>query len=102
MTDQRRANLPHLFPKNTSSTDPFTSHRVPVRQAPLPDRDRAQHGNALQGQIQQLRPIAEQAKEAQQALGIQDGIGLRIQFESFNDVKLAFESLANKPKDGLK
>ena len=69
-----------------------------VRQAPLPDRDRAQHGNALQGQIQQLRPIAEQAKEAQQALGIQDGIGLRIQFESFNDVKLAFESLANKPK----
>lgn len=98
MTDQRRANLPHLFPKNTSSTDPFTSHRVPVRQAPLPDRDRAQHGNALQGQIQQLRPIAEQAKEAQQALGIQDGIGLRIQFESFNDVKLAFESLANKPK----
>lgn len=98
MTDQRRANLPHLFPKNTSSTDPFTSHRVPVRQAPLPDRDRAQHGNALQGQIQQLRPIAEQAKEAQQALGIQDGIGFRIQFESFNDVKLAFESLANKPK----
>ncbi|MEJ3589848.1 S8 family peptidase [Pseudomonas bubulae] len=98
MTDQRRANLPHLFPQNTSSLEPFTSHRVVVRTSPLPERDRAQHGNALQGQIQQLRPIAEQAKEAQQALGIQDGIGLRIQFESFNDVKLAFESLANKPK----
>lgn len=97
MTDQRSKNLPHLFPQNTSSIEPFTSPRIVVRTAPIPDRGRAQHGNALLGQIQQLRPIAEQAKEAQQALGIQDGLGLRIQFESFNDAKLAFESLANKP-----
>jgi len=98
MTDQRQANLPHIFPQNTSTKEPFTSHRVIVRSAPLPDRDRAQHGSTLQGQVQQLQPMAEQAKVEQQALGIQDGIGLRVQFESFNDVKLAFESLANKPQ----
>jgi hypothetical protein len=98
MTDQRRENLPHLFPQNTSSPEPFTSHRVPVRPPPLPVRDRALHGNALREQLQQIRPIAEQAKEEQAALGIQDGAGLRVQFESFDDVKLAFESLANKPK----
>lgn len=98
MTDQRRENLPHLFPQNTSSPEPFTSHRVPVRPPPLPVRDRALHGNALREQLQQIRPIAEQAKEEQAALGIQDGVGLRVQFESFDDVKLAFESLANKPK----
>lgn len=97
MTDQRKENLPHLFPQNTASTDPFTSHRIVVRPPPIPDRGRAQHGNALLGQIQQLKPIAEHAKEAQRALGIQDGLGLRIQFESFNDARLAFESLANKP-----
>lgn len=96
MSDQRKENLPHLFPQNTSSIEAFTSPRVVVKKAPLPDRDRAIHGAALLGQIQQLRPIAEQAKEAQQALGIQDGLGIRIQFESFNDAKLAFESLANK------
>ncbi|WP_235668346.1 S8 family peptidase [Pseudomonas coronafaciens] len=55
------------------------------------------HGNALREQLQQLRPVAEQAKEEQAALGIQDGVGLRVQFESFDDIKLAFESLANKP-----
>ncbi|WP_448675794.1 S8 family peptidase [Pseudomonas sp. LY-1] len=98
MTDQRRENLPHLFPQNTSSPEPFTSHRVPVRPPPLPVRDRALHGNSLREQLQQIRPIAEQAKEEQAALGIQDGVGLRVQFESFADVKLAFESLANKPK----
>lgn len=98
MTDQRRENLPHLFPQNTSSPEPFTSHRVPVRPPPLPVRDRALHGNALREQLQQIRPIAEQAKEEQAALGILDGVGLRVQFESFDDVKLAFESLANKPK----
>ena len=98
MTDQRRENLPHLFPQNTSSPEPFTSHRVPVRPPALPVRDRALHGNALRELIQQLRPIAQQAKEEQAALGIQDGVGLRVQFESFDDVKLAFESLANKPK----
>ncbi|WP_231993436.1 S8 family peptidase [Pseudomonas syringae] len=52
----------------------------------------------MREQLQQIRPIAEQAKEEQAALGIQDGGGLRVQFESFDDVKLAFESLANKPK----
>ncbi|WP_235811234.1 S8 family peptidase [Pseudomonas syringae group genomosp. 3] len=55
------------------------------------------HGNALREQLQQLRPVAEQAKEEQVALGIQDGVGLRVQFKSFDDIKLAFESLANKP-----
>ncbi|WP_232002875.1 S8 family peptidase [Pseudomonas cerasi] len=55
------------------------------------------HGNALREQLQQLRPVAEQAKEEQAALGIQNGVGLRVQFESFDDIKLAFESLANKP-----
>lgn len=98
MTDQRRENLPHLFPQNTSFAEPFTSHRVPVRPPPLPARDRAMHGNALREQLQQLRPVAEQAKEERAALGIQDGVGLRVQFESFDDIKLAFESLANKPK----
>ncbi|WP_194288763.1 hypothetical protein [Pseudomonas helleri] len=98
MMDQRKENLPHLFPKNTSTSEPYKSHNIKIKRSPLPTRERIQHGSSLREQLKQIQPVALEAKEAQIALGIKDGIGLRIQFESFTDVKLAFESLANSRK----
>lgn len=62
----------------------------------VPARDRTQHGEYLQNQIDALRQDAESAREAQQAAGIEEGLGLQVEFESFPDVKLAFESLARE------
>ena len=59
-----------------------------------PAQNRAQHGAALQRQIDELRDVAEVAQEAQQAAGMEDGLGLQVEFESFPDIELAFESLA--------
>ena len=59
-----------------------------------PAHNRAQHGAALQRQIDELRDVAEVAREAQQAAGMEDGLGLQVEFESFPDIELAFESLA--------
>ena len=59
-----------------------------------PAQNRAQHGAALQRQIDELRDVAEVAREAQQAAGMEDGLGLQVEFESFPDIELAFESLA--------
>lgn len=98
MMDQRKENLPHLFPKNTSTSEPYKSHNIKIKRSPIPARERIQHGSSLREQLKQIQPVALEAKEAQIALGIKDGIGLRIQFESFTDVKLAFESLANSRK----
>lgn len=50
----------------------------------------------LQKQLAELGPVAEQAREAQQEAGLEDGIGLQVVFESFPEIELAFESLARE------
>ena len=61
-----------------------------------PARNRPEHGGELQRQIGELRTVAESARDAQQAAGIEDGLGLQVEFESFPDIELAFESLARE------
>ena len=62
----------------------------------IPQRDRAQHGRALLSQIDELQPYSEQARRAQEAAGLVDGLGIQVEFESFPDIELAFESLARE------
>ena len=40
--------------------------------------------------------MAEVAREAQQAAGVDDGLDLRVEFEGFPDIGLAFERLARE------
>ena len=67
-----------------------------------PARDRAQHGAALQHQIDELRGVAASTRQAQQAAGMEDGLGLQVEFESFPDIELAFESLARDEGEGTR
>ena len=62
----------------------------------MPERNRARHGGALQEQLGAVRAEAGVAREAQQAGGMDEGLGLQIEFESFPRVELAFESLARE------
>ena len=62
----------------------------------IPEQDRALHAKALRGQIDRLRNVAENAREVQRKAGMEDGLGLQVEFEGFPDVKLAFESLARE------
>lgn len=58
--------------------------------------DRAQHGNALKAQLLALRPLAQHAVAAQQAQGLESGLGLQVQFVGQPDAALAFESLGSE------
>lgn len=60
----------------------------------IPARDRKSHGAALLQKLQTLEPIFEQARTEQVKAGLDEGFSLRVEFESFPDVELAFESLA--------
>jgi hypothetical protein len=62
----------------------------------VPELDRAQHGAALQRDLQALRPLAQQAAKAQEEQGLKSGLGLQIQFVGVANVELAFESLGNE------
>lgn len=95
MPDQIPDKQPHLVLHNTSEAKPFTAHSPKGgTKAALPQLDRAQHGAALRGQLQALQPLADAARQRQQEIGLESGIGLQIQFLSRPDADLAFERLA--------
>ena len=83
----------HFILEQTAQTERFRRSGVGGGQA-VPPRNRQAHGGALLQQIEGLKPEFEQAKTAQQQGGMEEGFGLQIEFESFPDIELAFESLA--------
>ena len=85
----------HFILEGVTETEAFRSRGRGGRQ-PIPRRHRAQHGGALQRQIDELRTVAATARETQQAAGFEDGLGLQVEFESFPDIELAFESLTRE------
>lgn len=86
----------HFVLKNNAQTEPFASPPRSVVGAAIPVRDRQAHGTALLTQIQQLIPQLATAKAEQQEAGLEEGFGLQIEFQSFPDIELAFESLARE------
>ena len=62
----------------------------------IPARDRSSHAAALRGQLDALREIADATGDAQREAGMEEGLGLQVEFESFPELELAFESLARE------
>ena len=86
----------HFILEGVTRPEPYRSPRQGGGGSNVPGRDRVRHGRALQDQIYQLRAEADSARETQLDAGIVDGLGLQIEFESFPEVELAFESLARE------
>ncbi|WP_322994869.1 S8 family peptidase [Castellaniella sp.] len=96
MAEREPNNHPHFIFQNSAQTESFTSPATGGGGKQVPDRNRDAHGSALLGKLQQLKPVLAEAVEQQRQAGIDEGIGLQIEFESFPDVELAFESLARE------
>ncbi len=96
MADREPNNHPHFIFQNSAQAESFTSPATGGGGKQIPLRDRAAHGGALQGKLQQLTPVLAEAADQQRQAGIDEGFGLQIEFESFPDVELAFESLARE------
>lgn len=100
MPDQIPAKQQHFVLQNTSEAKPFTAHSPKGgAKATLPQLDRQQHGTALRGQLQALEPIADAARQRQEEIGLESGLGIQIQFLSRPDADLAFERLAAEGKN---
>lgn len=89
-------NRPHFIFQNNGKSESFTSPGQGGGGVPVPSRDRQAHGNVLLGKLQSLHPTLADAVEQQHRAGIEEGVGLQIEFEGFPDVELAFESLARE------
>ncbi len=99
MPEQPPAKLPHLVLQDTSKHVDFTAHSSGGgRPLVVPDLPRQQHGQALQTQLEALKPVAVESVRVQEQQQLTSGLGLQIQFTGQPDFELAFESLANEPK----
>lgn len=99
MANQPQDKRPHLVLSQTSEPKEFTAHSPGGgNKVVVPEQSRNQHGAFLLAQLETVKPIVEQASQAQQNLGLESGLGLQIQFEGGFDVELAFESLGNETK----
>lgn len=91
--DQRKR---HFILDGTAQTERFCSPQQGGGGTAIPDRNRNQHGGALLRQLEALRPQFDAARSTQAAAGAVEGFGLQVEFESFPDIELAFESLARE------
>ena len=96
MTETIGGRHPHFLLEGFTETEEYRYPGGGDGGSTIPERDRVRHGGELQRQIDGLRSEAETAREAQQDAGMVDGLGLRLEFESFPDIQLAFESLARE------
>ncbi|MCY4237642.1 MAG: S8 family peptidase [Rhodospirillaceae bacterium] len=90
--DERRR---HFILEGVTETEAYRSQGRGSR-SPIPARNRAQHAGDLKRQIEELRNEAAAAGDAQREAGLEDGLGLQVEFKSFPDIELAFESLARE------
>lgn len=84
----------HFILSERAAAERFRTPHAGGGGAHIPDRDRDQHGGRLLRQIEAIVPQAADARAAQQRLGMDDGFGLRVAFESFPTLELELESLS--------
>lgn len=94
MADEGSKPRRHFVFNNKATQEPYRPRTGGGGGSAVPRQNRQTHGQGLQRQIDELKPVIEQAREAQEAAGMEDRFGLQIEFESFPDIELAFESLA--------
>ncbi|MBL8254479.1 MAG: S8 family peptidase, partial [Candidatus Competibacter sp.] len=96
MAEQDDGRKKHFILKGAAETERFRLPRNGGGDSAVPERDRRRHGRSLLRQLEVLRPLFLRAREAQEAAGEKEGFGLKVEFESFPNIELAFESLERK------
>ena len=89
-------NKPHFFFSSNAISHSFTS---PVtgggKSKTIPRRNRSAHSGKLRGDLITVSNQLESVKDEASDLTLQMGIGIQVEFESFPNIELAVESLAN-------
>ncbi|GAA3943001.1 S8 family peptidase [Litoribacillus peritrichatus] len=96
---ENKYNKPHFFFNSYASAHEFTSPNggggTPTE---VPARDRATHSNKLRQDIQRVAGHLASLKQRVHSKDLKMGTGIQVEFESFPDVEMAAQSLANDPQ----
>jgi len=90
---------PHFFFNSSASSHEFTSpSRGGSGPVTIPAKDRAIHSAHLRQNIQFVANEFSELKRSVASTELSMGVGIQVAFESFPDVAMAVESLANDPQ----
>ena len=90
----------HFILEDVTYREDYRSPRQGGGRSNVLGRNRSHHGRALLHQIDELQDKADLARKAYQDAGIDEGLGLQVEFESFPDIELAFERL-DRERSGI-
>ena len=85
----------HFLLKGVTETEPFRTRGMGQR-GEVPVRNRQQHSSVLREQLAEVQASSDSEVTIQRDSGISEGLGIRVEFESFPGVDLAFERLARE------
>ncbi len=88
---------PHIFPPKAAASKSFTSPKSGRSTIELPPVRRATHARHLLRQLEEAAPVAAQRAQEQKAIGLDEGNGIYLVFESEPGFDLKFESLDFAP-----
>lgn len=96
MADNPNDKRRHFIFERTAGSRPYRPPSPAVPPPHVAPRDRLTHGQALLGQLDTVKQAADRARQAQQGAGLEDGLGLQVEFESFPGIELAFDRLSRE------
>ena len=96
MAEHKREPKRHFVLQNTAQSEAYRYAGGGGGKVEVPAQNRRAHGRGLLRQFDDLKPEFERARSVQKESGLEEGFGLQIEFESFPDIELAFESLARE------
>lgn len=91
---------PHFFLNSTAIPKNFTAtsdRRIEPKKTP--SRDRFSHSRNLRGDLATISTKLEALKHEAEAVSLEKGIGIQVEFESFPDIDMAVQSLADAGKE---
>ena len=84
----------HFILEGFTDTETYRAPRAGASDRTVPPRDRTEHAATLSAQLRDVRAAVEGA--ARDAEHPEDGLGIQVEFQSFPDIDLAFESLSRE------
>ena len=84
----------HFIVEGFTDTETYRAPAAGGRSRSVPSRKRKIHAAALSAQLAEVRTAAQDA--ASDAKDTEDGFGIQVEFESFPEIDLAFESLSRE------
>ncbi len=86
---------PHIFLGSIGKVEKYTHPGSGGGDTVIPERNRQQHGGQLSAQLDQVKQQQQEIEAESEGYDLESGIGIQVAFESFPDVEMAVESLAN-------